>query len=472
MPPLKRPDVTNTIILPPRHAIMAAETDILVVGGGPAGLGAALGAAQAGANVIVSERYGFLGGNATAALVNPFSSYSTQRHRREKPGSLTFFPTDHGPGETVISGVLGEMVARLVRVGGVLPPSPETSYTAPFDPEAFKTVADDMLDEAGVRVLLHSFASDVFREGDRVCGAVFETKSGPVVIRAQVIIDCTGDGDIAARAGAPYEVGRMEDGLVQPMTLYFRMVEFRKAAFEAYVKRHPDQWLGVHGLWDLVRKAEEDGELDLPREDILIFGTPHENELNFNCSRVIKVLGTDVWDLTSAEMESRRQNRKIAAFMKKYVPGFEKAYMVQSGVTIGVRESRRITGEYRITAEDVLGARKFDDVIARGTYPVDVHNPEGKGTVLVYLPPDESYDIPLRSLLPRGVDNLLVAGRCISGTHEAHSSYRVMPICMATGQAAGVCAALASRGATTPREVAAQDVQDELLRQGANLKRG
>jgi hypothetical protein len=369
----------------------------------------------------------------------------------------------------VISGVLADLIARLVRIGGIIPPSPETAYTVPFDPEAFKAVADDMIDEAGVRLLFHSFASDVYREGDHIRGVIFETKSGPVVIKARLIIDCSGDGDIAARAGAPFEVGREEDGLVQPMTLYFRMVEFKKAAFRAYVRKHPDQWMGVHGLWDLIRKAEKEGELDLPREDILFFGTPHENELSFNCSRIIKVLGTDVWDLTCAEIEGRRQNRRIAAFMKKYVPGFEKAYMVQSGATVGVRESRRIICDYRITSEDILGAAKFDDVIARGTYPVDLHNPEGKGTVLVYLSPGESYDIPLRSLLPQDLDNLLVAGRCISGSHEAHSSYRVMPVCMATGQAAGACAALASRGSRSVREVPARDVQEELIRQGANL---
>jgi hypothetical protein len=448
---------------------MAAQTEILVVGGGPAGLGSALGAARAGAEVILCEQYGFLGGNATAALVNPFVSYYTQHHRRETPGAVNFFPTDHGPGDPVISGVLADLIARLVRIGGIIPPSPETAYTVPFDPEAFKAVADDMIDEAGVRLLFHSFASDVYREGDHIRGVIFETKSGPVVIKARLIIDCSGDGDIAARAGAPFEVGREEDGLVQPMTLYFRMVEFKKAAFRAYVRKHPDQWMGVHGLWDLIRKAEKEGELDLPREDILFFGTPHENELSFNCSRIIKVLGTDVWDLTCAEIEGRRQNRRIAAFMKKYVPGFEKAYMVQSGATVGVRESRRIICDYRITSEDILGAAKFDDVIARGTYPVDLHNPEGKGTVLVYLSPGESYDIPLRSLLPQDLDNLLVAGRCISGSHEAHSSYRVMPVCMATGQAAGACAALASRGSRSVREVPARDVQEELIRQGANL---
>jgi FAD dependent oxidoreductase len=162
--------------------------------------------------------------------------------------------------------------------------------------------------------------------------------------------------------------------------------------------------------------------------------------------------------------------RQIAAFLRRYVPGFADAYVVQSGVHTGVRETRRIMGDYQLTAEDILQARKFPDVIARSTYPVDIHNPEGVGTILKRLPPGEAYDIPLRCLLPKNVDGLIVAGRCISGSHEAHSSYRVMPVATATGQAAGVCAALAIREGKTPREVEATSVQDELVRQGANLR--
>jgi hypothetical protein len=162
--------------------------------------------------------------------------------------------------------------------------------------------------------------------------------------------------------------------------------------------------------------------------------------------------------------------RAIAAFFRRYVPGFEESYVIESGPQVGIRESRRVMGEYVLTADDVLAARKFDDVVARGTYPIDVHSPTGKGTVLKRVPAGEAYDIPLRCLLPRGADNLLVAGRCISGTHEAHSSYRVMPIATATGQAAGVCAALAARAGISPRDVPAARVQAELLRPGANLR--
>jgi hypothetical protein len=301
-------------------------------------------------------------------------------------------------------------------------------------------------------------------------GVIFETKSGPLAVRAKVIVDCSGDGDVAVQAGAPCEIGRA-DGLVQPMTLMFRVAEFHRAAFEAYVRDNPKEWRGVHGLWALVRRATEEGNLDLPREDMLFFATPHENEVSVNSTRVTRVLGTDVWDLGYAEWCSRRQMRQIAAFLRRYVPGFEQSHVVQSGVQIGVRETRRVMGEYQLNVEDVLGARKFDDAIARGAYPVDIHNPKGSGTLLKRLPPGEAYDIPLRCLLPRNTERLLVAGRCISGTHEAHSSYRVMPIVMATGQAAGVCAAIASRQGKTPRQVDVREVQRELLRQGASLRK-
>jgi hypothetical protein len=472
MPPLLRPSDARTIALPPRRGTVAARADVLVVGGGPAGLGAALGAAAAGAEVVLAERYGFLGGNATAALVMPLMSFHTSRPVPEKNHKeMTLLPGDHGPGDAVIAGALGTLLERLVRAGGAIAPSLRTGYVVPFDPEIFKLVALDLLDEAGVRFVFHAFASGVL--GSRpVQAVVFETKSGPIVIEAGVVVDCTGDGDIAARAGAPFEIGRDPDGLVQPMTLMFRMVEFERAGFEAYVREHPNEWRGVHGLWDLIRKATEAGELDLPRENLLFFATPHEREVSVNSTRVTRVLGTEVWDLTYAEWMGRRQMRQIADFLRRHVPGFEQSYLAQSGVQIGVRETRRILGEYLLTADDLLGGRKFADVIARGSYPVDIHNPTGKGTVLKRLPPGEAYDIPLRCLLPQRVEGVLVAGRCLSGTHEAHSSYRVMPISMATGQAAGVCAALAARLGKVPRDVPAAEIQQELRRQGADLGGG
>lgn len=443
--------------------------DVLVVGGGPAGIAAAVGAADAGAQVLLVERYGFLGGNATAALVMPLMSFHTDRPMLES-GEAKLFPTDHGPGEPVIGGVLVRFLERLIAARGAVRPSGETGYVVPFDPELFKSVALDLIDDAGVMLLLHAFASDVVIRNGRLEGVIFETKSGPLLVRAQAFVDATGDGDVAARAGAPYEIGREEDGLVQPMTLMFRVGDFSSEAFLAYVREHPDQWRGVHGLWDLVRRATEAGELELPREDVLFFATPHRHEISVNSTRITHALGCDVWDLTRAEWIGRRQMRQIAAFLQKYVPGFADSYVIQSGVQVGVRESRRVQADYQLTAADILSARKFTDVIARGTYPVDIHNPSGKGTILRKLPPGEAYDIPFRCLLPLRTDNLLVAGRCISGTHEALSSYRVMSIAMATGHAAGVGAAMVARTGKSTRELDVVQVQDELLRQGANLR--
>jgi len=470
MPMLQKPAAMPELTLPARRAGLAAETDVLVVGGGPSGIGAALGAARAGADVILVERYGFLGGNATAALVMPLMSFHTQRPVFEKLGVTNLLPNDHGPGHPVIAGVLKELLERLVQSGGAVAPSLDTGYVVPFDPELFKWVALELLDQAGVCMLFHAFASGVVGDGG-IEGVIFETKSGPLVVKAKTVVDCTGDGDIAALSGASYEIGRATDGLVQPMTLMFRMADFNPASFQEYVRRNPAQWRGVHGLWDLVQQASANEELDLAREDILFFATPHPREVSVNSTRVTRVLGTDVWDWSLAEWESRRQMNQLVRFLRRYVPGFEESYAVQSGVHAGVRETRRIVGEYQLTADDLLNARKFPDAIARGTYPVDIHNPAGKGTTLRRIPEEDAYDIPLRALIPQRVDGVIVAGRCISGTHEAHSSYRVMPIAMATGQAAGVCAATASRAGIVPRDVPAGEVQEELRRQGANLDR-
>jgi hypothetical protein len=429
-------------------------------------MGAALGAAWTGAQVIIAERYGFLGGNPTVALVNPLMSWHTHRDVPQRAATL-LLPQDHGPGDPVVAGALSVFLNNLLNAGGALAPAEETGYTVPFDPEIYKIVALDTLDEAGANILLHSRANAAWGPQCAPEGVVFESKLGPFVVSAATMVDCTGDGDIAAFAGAQFQIGRESDGRVQPMTLMFRIANFDRGRFADYIKLYPNQWRGVHGLWDLVRQAAKRGDLKLPREDILLFATPHEDELSANCTRVTETVGIDVLELTRAEIESRRQMRDIMNFLNKYVPGFEQAYVVQSGNSIGVRETRRIIGDYILTVEDVLEGRKFEDAIARASYPVDIHNPTGPGTTITRLPADEWYEVPLRCLLPKDVDNLLVAGRCISGTHEAHSSYRVTPTAMATGHAAGVCAALASLTKRQPRDIPASEVQQKLREQKA-----
>lgn len=469
MPVAKRP--INEITLPARNAKVLPEEDVLVVGGGPAGIGAALGAAEAGAKVLLVERYGFLGGSATAGLILTMASYYTSsKTPLERTNDVTLFPTDHGVGKPIIGGVWAKLVERLVLAGGAFAPSPKTGFMVPFDPEIFKLITLEMLNAAGVELLFHSFASGVISNGHQVEGVVFETKSGPIVAKAKVIIDATGDGDIAAFAGATFEVGRSRDHMVQPMTLMFLIEGFVLQRFREYVLAHPDQWHGVNGLTALMQEANTKGELNVPRENILLFGNVHPGHVLVNSTRILNTYGTDVWDLTRAELEGRRQVAELTRFFRKYVPGFEEAYVQQSGITTCVRESRRIMGEYVLTAKDVLEARQFDDAIAMGSYPIDLHSPTGKGTILKKIKPGAAYSIPLRCLIPLKVDRLVVAGRCISGTHVANASYRTMPICVATGQAAGVCAALAAINSQSPRTVKAAEVQKELLRQGAILK--
>jgi glycine/D-amino acid oxidase-like deaminating enzyme len=469
MPPLNRPLVKESIPLPMRHAQVIAHSEVLIVGAGPAGFGAAIAAANAGAQVILAERFGAPGGNATVALVAPFSSYFTHEPVIEKPGAQTFYPTDHGEGRPVIAGVVQQLVDRMVAAGGAIPPSIKTGYVIPYDHEICKRVMATMLDESGVRFLYHSFASGVI-SGTGDVSVVFESKSGPQVIKASIVIDCTGDGDVAAAAGAPFEIGRSTDGRVQPMTVYFRMGDVDRNDFFEYVRSNPNQWRGVHGLEDLIRKAKDNGELSIPRESILLFGTPREDEVSVNGTRILHVLGTDVFDLTFAEWEGRRQVAELVQFLQRHVPGFRGAFLVQSGDLVSTRESRRIVGDYQLTAEDIFAEQRFDDVVVLSSYPVDIHNPDGAGTMLYQLPPGGAYDIPLRCLLPHNLERIMVAGRCISGTHEAHSSYRVMPVAMAIGQAAGVCAALAAKRHATIRDVPYREVRKELLRQGAILR--
>ncbi len=466
MPIAKR--AVEEIRLPERSAKVIPEVDVLVVGGGMAGIAAAIGAAEGGAKVLLAERFGFLGGNATAGLVLTLASYYTSSNiPLEKSTDLTLFPVDHGSGKPTIAGVLARLVERLVKSNGAFAPSKFTGFMVPFDPEIFKFVALQMVDEAGVELLLYAFASSVLMEDTPLRGVVFETKSGPVVVKAKVTIDCTGDGDVAAFAGAPFEVGRSMDRMVQPMTLMFLIGGFNFEHFADYVHVHQDQWHGVEGLSKLMEKASSNGELHVPRESALFFGNIRKNNVLVNSTRVLDTLGTDVWDLTRAELVGRRQVFELANFFRKYVPGFEKAFVAQSGITTCVRESRRIMGEYLLTAKDVLDTHKFPDQIAFGSYPVDLHSPTGKGTMLKKIKPGQAYGIPLRCLVPQKVENLLVAGRCISGTHIANASYRTMPICMATGQAAGVCAAIATKENLTPRRVNASMVREVLLKQGA-----
>jgi len=415
--------------------ITTSEHDVIVAGGGTAGVAAAVAAARNGADTILIERYGFLGGTMTAGLVNPF---------------MTF----HAGKEQIIKGIFQEIIDRLKDMDGY------DEKTKAFDNEVMKIVLDQMIKETGVKLLLHTYIADALvTKGNAIRGVEAYNKSGRQTVLGRVIIDATGDGDVAVMAGALYEKGREEDGLTQPMTLNFRMGGVD-------VERMPSR----EKINKLFEEAKAKGEIKIPRENVLYFLTTRKGEIHFNTTRIVKVDGTKADDLTYAEIEGRRQMVELIKFLKEKVSGFENAYLMMSAVQVGVRETRRIIGEYVLTGEDIVKARKFSDVIARGSYPIDIHSPTGEGTIIKRLPPGESYDIPYRCIVPKKVENLLIAGRCISCTHEAQAAIRVIPIVVAIGQAAGTAAALAAKLHVSPREMDVSLLQETLKKQGAILR--
>jgi hypothetical protein len=437
--------------------------DVLVVGAGPAGLAAAIAAARNGASTTLVERFGFLGGNLTAGLVGPcMTSYSLDGQQQ------------------LIKGIFEEFVIRMEQLGGALHPSKIPAGSAycgfivyghdkvtPFDPEVAKMVALDMVREAGVALRLHTFVADALVEGNAVRGVVAASKSGLQAIRATITVDCSADGDVVARAGGAYEVGRESDGLMQPMTLFFRVANVDDEKVEAYIREHPDDY---RPFASLVAEARAQGEFPIPRKGVGIYRTLERGVYRVNTTRLHALNGTDVEDLTRAEIDGREQIKALMTFFRKWLPGFEHCELLDTATTIGVRETRRIVGEYMLTVEDLAAGRAFDDVIALCGYPVDIHSPTGDGGGADgSYPTANAYQIPYRSLVPRDLDQILVAGRCITATHEALGAIRVMPPSFAMGQAAGTAAALALEWGVPPRKVPVPQLQELMMRQGAYL---
>lgn len=447
--------------------------DVLVVGGGNAGCAAAIASARAGARVQLVERYGFLGGTATAAMVAPW---------------MTYHAGDSGDEGRVVGGLAQEFVDRLREIGaspGHLRDSSDYVPTiTPFDPEFHKWLLAEMCEEAGVRLLLHSVFLEPLLDDGRMTGAAFHTVAGRREIHANVVIDASADAHVAAAAGAPWEMGNPE-GLVQPMTMMFRLSHVDLDRTAAYLREHPeeirtslkpdeitaDSLTAVAGFRRAWREAREAGEVTIPREIVSFFRTPYPDEVGVNMTRVVGLnpLGAD--DLTRAEIETRRQVMELLRFFRTRIPGFENARLAATATQVGVRESRRIVGEYQLTAEDLLQARQFPDAVARSGYPIDIHNPKGEGTTTVRLPPGATYEIPYRCLVPLRVDGLLVAGRCISVTHEALASTRLTPTIVTLGQAAGTAAAMAVREGLSPRRIDTDRLRASLIAQGVDLRR-
>lgn len=423
-----------------RQTPVAGRYDVIVVGGGPAGVGAALAAGRMGKKTLLVEQYGFLGGMWTAGLVIPVWDWENK------------------------GGIMQELVDGINAQGKNSSAGP--LYT--FDIEAMKLLLDRKMRSCGVDLLFHTVFADAVLEGDTIRGILVENKSGRQAYLAQVVIDCTGDGDVAARAGAPYWIGRDSDGATQPMSLMFKLGNMD------YVQNmdHFPSEDGCTELFYYMRHAAKQAGLtdyafNFERPYILRLPTPHQGIAEM--THVRGKSGLDAWELSAAEQEGRELVAEAMAFFTSYMPQFRDAFLEQTAPQIGVRETRRIRGEYVLTIEDLLKGAQFDDGICTCAFNVDIHQPDGQSQEGMDIP-IRPYQIPYRCLVPLQVEGLLVAGRCMSGTYEAHASYRVTGDCVAMGQAAGTAAALALEQGLTPRALDGKRVAAAMEQQGARLK--
>lgn len=418
---------------------------LIVVGGGLAGVSAAVSAAREGLRVLLVEKSGCLGGALSNNLVYPFTKYWTRDPEDDHQQYLS-------------AGLFAEMRQReAALLEQYKEAASKTEYH--FKPEYFKLLLDDMVTEAGVDMLFHAQLFDVKTAGNQVQEISVATVSGAVKYTADRFIDATGNGDLFALAGCDYQSGRERDGLCQPMTTCFRMSNVDLNQFQEDISR----------LQKLYKQQQADGILTNPRENLLYFDGIGENILHFNTTRVIKEDPSDPKQISRAEMTARRQVHETVKFLKENSTAFDHSTLISMANEIGVRESRKLKGMYILTQEDLKNMTDFEDSIALGNYDIDIHSPDGSGTSHYYFKKGEFYKIPYRCLVPKEYTNLLVAGRCISVTHEAQASIRIMAICACLGEAAGMAAAESYYSGVSVQNVDIKAVQEKLIANGALL---
>ena len=410
--------------------------DLAVIGGGFAGVAAALAAARAGVKVLIVEKSNCLGGAAVNCLVNPFMPYWTEVDGRRVDFS---------------AGIFREIHDRLEERNAMRKES--------FLEEELKYILNEMIAEANIDLLFHAYIFKVEKCDEHIASVMVATKGGEMQIEANYFIDATGDAQLAYLAGCPTVLGRESDHLCQPMTLCFRIGNVDVEKF--YASRE--------GLKIAHAQSLASGELINPRENILVFKTPIHNVLHFNTTRVVRKNPTSPEEVTEAEVLARKQVYEIYDFMKKNADGLENSFLMMTAAEIGVRESRMIVGDYVLTEQDCRNCVKFEDAIAACNYDIDIHNPEGTGTSHYYFPAGAYYTIPYRSLIPKGSENMLVAGRCISSDHGAQASYRIMPVVCCIGEAAGTAIGLAARSGCSVRDINPKELQSVLKKNRAYI---
>ncbi len=416
--------------------------NLVVVGGGLTGVAAAVSAAREGLTVLLVEKSGCLGGAISNCLVYPFMPYWTKPYWGEAAKNKKYLS----------QGIFKEMKER------------HDKYVTDckdheFNSEYFKIVLDDMTVEAGVTVLFHSVLADVIKQGETITAVEIIAKSQRFTVEADFFVDATGDGDLFYLAGCDYQLGRESDGFCQPMTTCFRM---SGVDLDLFTEERPK-------LQELYKQKQAEGEITNPRENILVFFGVGEDVLHFNSTRVIKLNPTDPFDVSRAEVMARRQIHELVSFLKENSKAFNESALISIAVDIGVRESRKLKGVHILTADEIINCTQFEDSIALGNYDIDIHNPTGTGTSHRFFGAGEYYTIPYRSLLPKEFNNLLVAGRCLSATHEAQASVRIMPTCACLGQAVGTAAAVAFKSEKNAHTVDVKALQNKLVENGAVL---
>lgn len=443
--------------------------DVVIIGGGPAGAVAAIAAARQGARTLLVEQNGYLGGSLTGCGVGP---------------QMTF----HAGDTQVVRGIPDEIVSRL-RELGMSPGHMEdfvgyASSITPFDAEGMKLVLETMAIEAGAELLYHTVYTGCTVEKGRITKVTLYAKNGFFDVTGKVFLDCSADADLATHAGVPSVYGRDSDNLAQPMTMNIKVTGVDREKVIAFVKENREDMLqtipfdrlellprtGIQGAYTRIKRAKAAGEFDVDRDMVLCFETNNPGEFILNMSRIIRKSAVDPFQLTQAEIEGRRQARQIVAFMRKSIPGFENCRLELTGPSIGIRESRKICGVYRLTAEDLLENTMFPDAIAMGGYPIDIHSPDGAAMKHRFLKPGSWYSVPYRALVTEQVENLIVAGRCLSATHEACAAVRVTPIVMAMGQAAGTASAQSVQTGQAANRLNMDTLRDTLKANGAFLE--
>jgi len=440
------------------------EYDVIVCGAGPSGIAAAVSCKRDNKKVLLIEASGLLGGANVLSLVGPLMTFHNHKGR-------------------IIGGFGQEIIDRLCdknySYGHCPDPVGFCVTVTPVAVEGLKEVYFDLIEEEGIDLLLHATVCGIEKSENQITALQVATKSGLITAKAQVYIDATGDGDIAAFSGCPYVCGRPGDNMTQPMTMLFAVAGVDFSRLRAYHKNHPADfykgntdtkgYFGLSGFFRKVEAARQDGNFNIPRDRVLLFENVGTAEVTVNITRVLNYSGSDPRSLTQAELAGRRQTKEAFAFLKKYIPGFENSYIARTPYQIGVRETRHILGEYLLKKEDIVSERGFADAIALSAFPIDIHSPDGRG--LDAAEQTGTYEIPLRVMLPQGIDNLIVTGRCVSATHEASASLRVTPTVMALGQAAGVLAARSVHTDIIPRAVKYREIAEILKEKGAVLKK-